>query len=128
MFSKMLNKVYVITFARCVKKRRLEAYILQIRQIFVDGNLHAKAGVRIDVRQDKKIGWANEEAAMERVNVETAGATKSHHCFETDLPGQVTAEHSLQRLGTLQLRRSKQGQMMNATAREFRHTCCGKQM
>lgn len=114
------------TFARGVKERRLEADVLQIGQILVDRDLHAEAGVRVDVRQNKQVGRANEEAAVERVDAETAGAAEPHHRLETDLSGQVTAEHPLQRLGALRLRCSKQRQMMNATAREFRHTSCNE--
>lgn len=57
----------------------MEAYSLHVGKIFVDRDLHAKTGVRVNIWQAEKIGRSNEEAAMKSMDAETAGAAKPHH-------------------------------------------------
>ena len=86
------ERIRIITFAWSIQKRRLEAYTLHIGKIFIDGDLHAETGVRINIWQAEKISWSNEEAAMEGMNTETTSTTKPHHRFKANLSRQITTK------------------------------------
>jgi len=81
-----------LALARGVEDRGLEADGWRVGEGLLDRDLHAEAGVRVDVGQGEQVGGPDEEVAVEGVDGEAASAADAHDRLEADFADEVALE------------------------------------
>lgn len=69
------------TFAGGVKQSSLEGDDLHVVQVFLDGHLDGKAGVRVDVGEGQQVRGTHKEVSVERVDGQSCREKKKKKLY-----------------------------------------------